>query len=429
MPNRRRHTRLIAWCFSSLTFLLVAGLLMVFAQQVDRKPSEILPNAPAGDAASEKAQTKSPAELYREGFLDPYLADGFDFPVGDVQGQGTYRDAAGKTHKGWYVAVKFLESYEYGIHPGEDWNGKGGGDTDLGQPVYAVAHGQVKAVTAAVPYGNMVSIEHRYLDNGAIKRVFSHYVHLGQIKVKQGDWVQRRSPIGTIGKGDQDRFVAHLHFEIRRESMADQPITFWPSSNQWTESQIASNYERPTDFIQAHRSLLHPATCRRVLLAHKSSYEIDLIEKGKLVKTFEVALSQKPLGHKQREGDLRMPEGEYKIVQKSLGPFAGADWMKYLGVAWLRIDYPNVRDAEQGLAEKAITPAQCKAIVTAHERGVMPPKDTALGGGIGIHGWADPGWNPEGNRDLTWGCISLNKSDLLELYKIVPQGTPIVIRP
>lgn len=71
-------------------------------------------------------------------------ADGFDFPVGDGQGGGAYTDAAtGKRHDGWHVATRFAENYSLGIHPGEDWNGPGGGDTDLGEPVYAVANGKV----------------------------------------------------------------------------------------------------------------------------------------------------------------------------------------------------------------------------------------------------------------------------------------------
>src|SRR5262249_12194347 len=61
-------------------------------------------------------------------------ADGFDFPIGDPEGRGSYTDkATGKTYDGWYIATRFTEKYSMGIHTGEDWNGSGGGDTDLGQ--------------------------------------------------------------------------------------------------------------------------------------------------------------------------------------------------------------------------------------------------------------------------------------------------------
>src|SRR5262245_40989653 len=71
-------------------------------------------------------------------------ADGFDFPVGNTNAKGAYVDAAtGKSFDGWYVATQFNEEYNLGVHTGEDWNGSGGGNTDLGQDVYAVAHGRV----------------------------------------------------------------------------------------------------------------------------------------------------------------------------------------------------------------------------------------------------------------------------------------------
>jgi hypothetical protein len=326
--------------------------------------------------------------------------------------------------------VKFAENYEFGIHTGEDWNGAGGGDSDLGQPVYSIGNGKViYAQEAAPPYGNIVVIKHQFLENGKLTTIFSQYDHLKELLVKKDDNVKRRAKIGTIGKGAGDRFPAHLHLEIRKESMAEKSPEFWPSSNQWTEDDVKANYESPTAFINAHRKLFHPATTPDVLLAVKHRYQLYRFQKGVLVKTYEVALSQKPFGHKLAEGDLKLPEGSYHIVQKATGPFEGKDWMKFLGAAWLRIDYPNNNDAAVALAAKTITQQVHDAIVNAHLRGKMPPQDTALGGGIGLHGWADPGWNPEGSRHLTWGCISLNKDNLLELNKEIKLGTPIIITP
>ncbi|MCX6269950.1 MAG: L,D-transpeptidase [Bacteroidetes bacterium] len=55
----------------------------------------------------------------------------------------------------------------------------------------------------------------------------------------------------------------------------------------------------------------------------------------------------------------------------------------------------------------------------------MPPQDTPLGGGIGIHGWNGE-WD-ESDRYLTFGCISLHQKDLEELYDLVDTGTRIRI--
>src|SRR5687767_15010770 len=55
------------------------------------------------------------------------VANGFDLPVGKP-------DAAG-----YYTARGYMPN----AHQGEDWNGKGGGNSDLGDPVYATADGVV----------------------------------------------------------------------------------------------------------------------------------------------------------------------------------------------------------------------------------------------------------------------------------------------
>ena len=387
--------------------------------------------AGAQDAAPTPEEVLAAADAtFLKAFMDPQLADGFDFPIGDINAKGTYRSPAGKSYKGWYVAVKFAENYEFGIHTGEDWNGAGGGDSDLGQSVFSIGNGKViYAQEAAPPFGNIVVIKHQFLENGRLTTFFSQYDHLKELLVKRDDNVKRRAKIGTIGKGAGDRFPAHLHFEIRKEAMAKFSPEFWPSSNQWTLEQVKAHYEAPTDFITTHRKLLHPATTPDLLLAVKHRYQLYRFQRGVLAKTYEIALSQKPLGHKLEEGDLKLPEGLYHIVQKATGPFEGKDWMKFLGAAWLRIDYPNKHDADSALVAKTITRDVHDSIANAQRRGKMPPQDTALGGGIGLHGWADPGWDPIGSRHLTWGCISLNKEDLLELNTGIKLGTPIVIVP
>ena len=56
------------------------------------------------------------------------------------------------------------------------------------------------------------------------------------------------------------------------------------------------------------------------------------------------------------------------------------------------------------------------------------PKNKALSGGIGIHGWVEQ-WDDPLNNDLTWGYIIINNNQLLAFYNAVPIGTRIVILP
>lgn len=169
------------------------------------------------------------------------------------------------------------------------------------------------------------------------------------------------------------------------------------------------------------------AAADTILVAWKNQYRMRLYHKGKPVKTYIIGLGQEPIGHKQMQGDNRTPEGDYKIIQKSRGPFAG-DYSQYLGVAWMRINYPNNADAINGFNKKRITEAQKNAIITANNSGKEPPKNTKLGGGIGIHGWWGE-WPGNDQQNLTWGCISVQNTELDDLYKRVNVGTRIVIFP
>jgi len=357
--------------------------------------------------------------------FDTVICSGFDFPVGTIDGIGAYQDiATGKEYSGWYKVVEFCEAYMYGIHPAEDWNGIGGGNTDMGQTVYSIGKGIVKhASNVGGNWGNVVVIEHAYYENGTVKKVQSLYAHLDTIVVEKGKYISRRFPIGTIGT-NYGMFSAHLHFEIRKESMFDRAVDFWPSED---VSWIKEYYEHPTRFIDSHRAISVPADDTLIAIAVKHEYRLYLIKKGKVFKTYPIALGQDPKGHKKIQGDNRTPEGEYYINQKSLGPFSG-DWADFFGTAWIRISYPNSFDAESAYNKRLISSAEKAAIIREIMKKGMPPKNTAIGGGIGIHGWSGE-WDPQEKNNLTWGCISINNDQLLDFYKLVPINTRILIIP
>lgn len=187
----------------------------------------------------------------------PPLCDGFDFPVGNADGKGAYTDlASGKTYDSWYVAVETGDDFELGIHTGEDWNGTGGGNTDMGQPVYAIGTGIVRSAQAyPAPLGKVVMLEHQYLEADTICTLFSVYAHLDSLIVHKGDSINRRAQVGTIGNGGGDLLSAHLHLEIRKASLKDTPVLFWPSLMGKDKEWVMANYERPSTFIQSNRTL------------------------------------------------------------------------------------------------------------------------------------------------------------------------------
>ncbi len=137
------------------------------------------------------------------------------------------------------------------------------------------------------------------------------------------------------------------------------------------------------------------------LVVHKSRREMEAYAPdGSLLKTYPVSLGGNPVGHKQFEGDLRTPEGVYRINDRN--PNSG--YHLNLGIS-----YPNAKDRRH-----------------AASLGKSP------GGDIKIHGLP----NGYGNigaahllRDWTHGCIALTNAEMDELFRAVVHNAEIDIRP
>ena len=364
----------------------------------------------AEDSPAPAAPVSAHLELASKLFA-PGLADGFDFPAGNTEGTGAYvSKTSRKKYQGWKVTGKPGEADGDGIHTGEAWNGSGGGATDAGQPVCAIAAGTVSEVKDSAR-GAAVVIEHRFVENGLLRTVWSVSAGLADVKLKAGDAVKRRQQVGVIANHGEDAPV-QLYLEIRTEAAV--------------EAEPAKGCEPPSEFIRAHRKLTVPAREKSLIIASKKDYRLLYCKSGKVVEDLPIALSQNPAGPKVEDGDNRTPEGEYRIIQKAEGPFEG-EYGKFLGARWMRINYPTVHDARAGLAADRITQKQCDAILAAQKEGKLPPAHTKLGGGVGIHGWASD-W-ADGQNNLTWGCLSLRDADLKKLYSLCSKGTLVIIHP
>jgi Peptidase family M23 len=180
-------------------------------------------------------------ELTRPKYVDPAFripsplelesvptASHFDFPLGNENGAMAYN------------AQRFTENK----HLGDDLNGIGGENSDLGDPIYAIADGRVLLARDGGPsWGNIVILLHAYLENGERKYVQSYYGHVQDMLVHPGETVKRGQEIATVGTAN-GRYFAHLHFEMR------EFITpfIGPGYRQDTRGWI-----NPTKFIETHR--------------------------------------------------------------------------------------------------------------------------------------------------------------------------------
>lgn len=124
------------------------------------------------------------------------LAPRVDWPMGSEEGALTYN------------AQPFLTDR----HLGDDINGIGGWDSDLGDAVYAVAAGEVMyAGWPSDGWGKVMMVAHQNEEGMLIQ---SFYGHLEHSYYPVGARVRRGEKIGTVGKGN-GQYLAHLHFEVR----------------------------------------------------------------------------------------------------------------------------------------------------------------------------------------------------------------------
>ncbi len=136
------------------------------------------------------------------------------------------------------------------------------------------------------------------------------------------------------------------------------------------------------------------------VLILKKDHVLELLAGGRVIRTYKVALGSGGLGRKDRQGDGRTPEGHYIIDSRN-------EHSAYHRA--LHVSYPNAEDRRR-----------------AAKLGVSP------GGDIMIHGLPNgKGWIGAGHRmyDWTLGCVAVTDGEIEEIWRLVPVGTPVEIRP
>jgi murein L,D-transpeptidase YafK len=143
-----------------------------------------------------------------------------------------------------------------------------------------------------------------------------------------------------------------------------------------------------------------PALRADHVLVLKKTRTLQLLSHGKIIKTYKVALGGNPVGAKTRQSDHKTPEGVYVLDSRN----ARSQFYKSI-----HISYP-------GPADRA----------AAQKHGVSP------GGDVFVHGLPN-GYGFVGAshrlKDWTDGCIAVTNEEIDEIWRAVPDGTPIEIRP
>jgi murein L,D-transpeptidase YafK len=156
--------------------------------------------------------------------------------------------------------------------------------------------------------------------------------------------------------------------------------------------------------LQLHVACLQASTpnllkADRVIVI-KHERKLTLMHAGAVLKSYSIALGTAPVGAKQRQGDHRTPEGLYILDSRN-------DHSHYYKA--IHISYPNVGDRKR-----------------AARLGVSPGGDVFVYGLPNGYGYIGPAHRL---HDWTDGCIAVTDAEIDEIWSLVPNGTPIEIKP
>ncbi len=136
------------------------------------------------------------------------------------------------------------------------------------------------------------------------------------------------------------------------------------------------------------------------VVIEKGARKLHLLQDGEIFRTFRIALGMMPVGDKKQEGDFKTPEGRYLLDARN----PNSEF--FLSI---HISYPNAQDRRE-----------------AAQLGVPP------GGAIMIHGQPNVPTRSEAyyrTQDWTNGCVAVSNSDMIDIWLMTGEDTPIEIRP
>lgn len=142
------------------------------------------------------------------------------------------------------------------------------------------------------------------------------------------------------------------------------------------------------------------------LIVRKEERTLTVYHRTEQQKVYPIVLGIASYGPKVYQGDLRTPEGVYRISSKR----PHARWSRFM-----LLSYPNIDDRSR--------------YAMALNEGRVPIIDgraPGIGSAVGIHGTDREDSNARGD-DWTFGCVSLLNQHVVELYDTVPLGTPVLI--
>jgi len=200
---------------------------------------------------------------------------------------------------------------------------------------------------------------------------------------------------------DSQMMMLQIHNVIIKDKLITTQQTQIETSRQEVkgkENEIVALQEK-IEALEQKIFALRTEPADKVLIKKKER-RLTLLSNNEVIKTYKIALGGNPIGPKERQGDNKTPEGTYIIDSRN------RDSGYHLS---MHISYPNDKDK-----------------MRAKELGVSP------GGDIMIHGIKNGlSWVGASHAEVDWtkGCVAVADEEMEEIYKLVPNGTIVEIRP
>ena len=200
---------------------------------------------------------------------------------------------------------------------------------------------------------------------------------------------------------DSQMMILQIHNVIMKDEIMAAQQAALETSQQTLESRTdeVAQLQEKVAALEEKVFTLRTEPADKVLI-EKQQRRLTLLSRGEVIKTYKIALGGNPVGPKEMQGDNKTPEGIYTIDARN------GNSGFHLS---LHISYPNAQDKRRAM-----------------ELGVCP------GGDIMIHGIKN-GYAKVGaahaESDWTEGCIAVTNQEMEEIYRFVPNGTIVEIKP
>ncbi|WP_353613749.1 L,D-transpeptidase family protein [Mangrovibacter phragmitis] len=160
----------------------------------------------------------------------------------------------------------------------------------------------------------------------------------------------------------------------------------------WTKVMARWGHDTPPAYLPAEQQA-------DLVVVNKAARKLSLLREGVVIREYSVSLGRgADDGAKQREGDMKTPEGHYNVDWRN----ARSRFSLSLHVSW-----PDADDIQR-----------------AKSAGYSPGHNIMIHGLPNGWGWLAPLFR---RMDWTDGCIAVTNSEMREIWARTPTGTPVII--